>query len=254
MDASIQQNNLVHYSLGNISDLNSLIGHKVKISFTGNLQCIHCEESISKTFSAGSCYNCFRSKAVQDLCYVKPQLCHFHLGSCRESYFGFDYCMRPHTVYLSLTSGPKIGVTKTLNEHKRWIDQGATQAIALFQTQTRKQAGIIEEIISQTIADKTNWRKMLTENTSLDMAPYISEVHNIILNNFPETQAINEDVTFIHYPGSLYNGSSQIKSLSLAQHSEITDVLRGIKAQYLIFDQGVFNVRAHGGFEVQIAF
>ena len=47
-----------------------------------------------------------------DLCIVKPQLCHYHKGICREPQWGEQNCMQPHIVYLANSSGVKVGITK----------------------------------------------------------------------------------------------------------------------------------------------
>ena len=69
--------------------------------------------------------------------------------------------MQPHIVYLSLTSGIKVGVTRHTQVPTRWIDQGASQAIKLAETPNRYLAGMIEVSLKQHMDDKTNWQQML---------------------------------------------------------------------------------------------
>ncbi|MEG1200448.1 MAG: DUF2797 domain-containing protein, partial [Algoriella sp.] len=55
----------------------------------------------------------------------------------------------------------------------------------------------------------------------------------------------------LNYPVISY--PEKVKSLNLKKTPEIEGVLKGIKAQYLIFeDNSVFNVRGHEGFYVKL--
>jgi hypothetical protein len=57
--------------------------------------------------------------------------------------------------------------------------------------------------------------------------------------------------TQLNYPVIAY--PSKINSLSLEKQPHFDGILKGIKGQYLIFDDGtVFNVRSSEGFVVQI--
>ena len=70
--------------------------------------------------------------------------------------------MIPHFVYLANASGLKVGITRTSQVPTRWIDQGATQALAILQgCGTRRQSGLMETALKQYVADKTNWQAML---------------------------------------------------------------------------------------------
>jgi len=60
-------------------------------------------------------------------------------------------------------------------------------------------------------------------------------------------------ITKIKYPVSKY--PQKIKSLKLEKAQEINAILKGIKGQYLIFENNeVFNVRSHEGFLVDFSF
>ena len=60
-------------------------------------------------------------------------------------------------------------------------------------------------------------------------------------------------ITQIKYPVSKY--PQKIKSLKLEKAQEINAILKGIKGQYLIFENNeVFNVRSHEGFLVDFSF
>jgi hypothetical protein len=69
--------------------------------------------------------------------------------------------LQPHIVYLS--SEVKVGVTRGTQVPTRWIDQGANEA-AIVEVPNRYLAGITEVALKNHYADKTNWRKMLTND------------------------------------------------------------------------------------------
>ena len=52
------------------------------------------------------------------------------------------------------------------------------------------------------------------------------------------------------YPVLVY--PEKVSSLGLDKNPSIKSKLVGIKGQYLIFESGVFNVRAHTGYDVTI--
>ena len=141
--------------------LNDWLGKDIRIEYLQQIECIHCGRLTKKSFSQGYCYPCFSSLAQCDLCIVSPEKCHFHLGTCREPDWGMSHCMRPHIVYLSNTSGVKIGITRETQLPHRWIDQGAIQAIPILRVSKRYHAGLIEHAFRQYVGDRTNWRNML---------------------------------------------------------------------------------------------
>ncbi len=49
--------------------------------------------------------------------------------------------LTPHYVYLSKTSGLKVGVTRATQIPTRWIDQGAVEAVIIAETPYRGAAG-----------------------------------------------------------------------------------------------------------------
>ena len=60
----------------------------------------------------------------------------------------------------------------------------------------------------------------------------------------------NHDITSIQYPADFFG---PIKSLSLDKLPHIRGRLLGIKGQYLILDIGVFNVRKHTSYLVEVS-
>ena len=141
--------------------MNDYIGKKVSFQFLGKINCIHCDREIKKSFQNGYCYPCFQTLAETDMCIMKPETCHFDKGTCRDEDFAKKHCFIPHVVYLSDTSSLKVGITRAHQKVTRWIDQGANQAVAIWQVNSRKEAGTVEVFLKDYLGDKTNWRNML---------------------------------------------------------------------------------------------
>ena len=96
---------------------------------------------------------------------MKPELSKAHLDiEDRDISYEKKVQLQNHIVYLSKTSGIKVGVTRSNNMATRWIDQGAIEAIELIEVPNRYLAGIAEVKLKDKFSDKTNWRKMLTSN------------------------------------------------------------------------------------------
>jgi hypothetical protein len=252
--SKIDDSNKVQYSLP-LSDklvhLNPLIGKNVLLEYLGAIHCTHCERKIKKSFNGGYCFPCVRSLACCDICIVKPELCHYEKGTCREPSWGESNCMIDHTIYLANSSGLKVGITRSHQRMTRWIDQGASAAIPIATVKKRLDAGLIEVQLSQVLADKTNWRKMLSGPAEpIDLlkarADALSE-----LKASDIWEPATDDVTNIEYPVVQY--PQKIKSLNLEKTAVIEGKLLGIKGQYLIFDTGVLNVRKYSGYSLKLA-
>jgi hypothetical protein len=164
----------------------------------------------------------------------------------------------PHFVYLSNTSGLKVGITRHTQIPTRWIDQGATQATIIFKVKTRRQSGYVETAFKEMVADKTNWRTMLKENQpDMDMLAQAEELKarfhadmTQFVDIFPagDTEAQSNDVTRIRYP--VLKFPQKIKSHNFDKQPIVEGTLVGIKGQYLIFDTGVINIRKFTSYEV----
>jgi hypothetical protein len=238
--------------------LNPYIGKYLKLEFLGNIICKNCGNKTKKSFSQGFCFPCMRRLAQCDMCILKPETCHFHKGTCREPEWGEKNCFVPHYVYLSNTSGLKVGITRHTQIPTRWIDQGATQATIMFEVENRLQSGLVETAFKALVADKTNWRTMLKENQpDVDLLARADELkanlqpdasHSI--NIFP-TEAIDEqsnDIVSIRYP--VLEFPKTIKSHNFDKNPVVEGTLMGIKGQYLMFDTGVINIRKFTSYEV----
>ncbi len=248
-------------TLDNLPVVNQFIGQEIHMHFTGKIHCIACHTKVRKTYQQGMCFPCTQRLACADLCIVKPEKCHFQHGTCREPEWGLSNCFIPHIVYLANSSGLKVGVTRESQLPTRWIDQGATQALAILRVKTRLQAGLLEVAIAKMINDKTNWRKMLSgKSTDEDLA---AERDKIFLSLSAEIQKIaaqfefgdiemltNEKVYNFNYPVLQY--LEKITTRDFDKEPSIGGVLHGIKGQYLLFANGVVNLRKFTGYEIEL--
>ena len=238
--------------------LNPLIDQQLKLIFSGGIYCIHCNRKTNKSFNQGYCYPCFQ--AVR-LLHYPPERCHLEQGTCREPAWGEKYCMQDHIVYLANSSGLKVGITRATQIPTRWIDQGATQALAIMRVRSRLQSGTLEMVFKQHVADKTNWRDMLKGKAAeLDMAGERDRLLAACEEDIKELKdrfgffAISVlkgiDPVSIDYPVQAY--PEKITSLNFDKEQVVSGTLKGIKGQYLIFDSGVINLRRFSGYEVEL--
>lgn len=247
-------------------DLPFNLGQELEIEWTGNIYCTSCGTKTPKSYSQGHCFKCFKTKAECDLCIMKPETCHYHLGTCREDDFAHNVCFQPHIVYLANSSALKVGITRVSHMPDRWLDQGATQALPIMKVGSRRLSGQLETMFGSLVADKTDWRKLLkgeaeplklTEQRDQlieEFAPKIQTIREEFSQNleFNETVELLEDELpreFV-YPVEQY--PEKIKSLNLDKTPKIRGVLQGIKGQYLIFDIGVINIRKYTGYQLII--
>lgn len=239
--------------------LNDLIGRRVRLTFAGVINCLHCGRKTKKSFSQGFCYPCFQKLAQCDSCIVSPEKCHFELGTCREPEWAAQHCMQPHVVYLANSSGVKVGITRGTQIPTRWIDQGAVQALPILGVQTRQQSGLVEAMFKAHVADKTNWRAMLKGPAdTIDLSAERDRLLAACAQPLAELQrrfgvhAIqllsSAEAIAIAYPVREY--PVKVVSLDLEKTPQIEGTLLGIKGQYLMLDTGVLNIRKFGAYHV----
>jgi hypothetical protein len=242
--------------------LNDYLGQEIALQHTGKINCIACDKLINKSYQHGYCYHCMQTLARCDLCIVKPELCHYQQGTCREPNWGKEHCLAPHIVYLANSSAVKVGVTREAQIPTRWLDQGATQALPILRTKTRYQAGLLEVLFAKQMPDKTNWRKMLQGAAVVkDLAIVRDELFHkqrgqlqSIAGLFPfgDIELLTAEKTIdISYPVLEY--PQKITALNFDKTPEITGVLLGVKGQYLILTTGVVNIRNFAGYEVKFS-
>ena len=233
-------------------NVNQLLNKNIEINFVG-FQCLNCGKK-KKIFRQGFCYDCFYSSAAVGDWIMKPELSTAHLGiQDRDLVYEEKVQLQPHIVYLALSSEVKVGVTRKTQMPTRWIDQGANQAISIVEVPNRYLAGITEVALKNHYADKTNWRKMLTN--TFDQVDLIAErlkVEHLIPTEVQEYfYSQKTDLYEMHYPVLEY--PNKVNSLSLDKTPHFQGKLTGVKGQYLIFEGGtVFNIRGSEGYVVTI--
>ena len=234
--------------------LNDKIGTDIQIEFLGTRKCLVCGRKVKKLYQSGYCFPCVRTLAECDLCIVKPNECHFHLGTCRDEAFGLSHCMIPHYVYLAFSSGYKVGLTRKGRQYRRWVDQGASRAILLAETPTRKIAGEMEAAIAQHVADKTDWRKMLRgSDVPLESLDSLRERVLIALPDEFRVFVLKTELISHSFSYPIESGFEvRPNSLTLEKTPIIQSRLRGMKGQYLILESGVFQVKKHCGYDVKV--
>ncbi|MFV9972552.1 MAG: DUF2797 domain-containing protein [Francisella endosymbiont of Hyalomma asiaticum] len=259
MKTSLDAANNAVYELGNIY-LNDYIGQHLKLEFLDEINCVACGAKTKKSYSQGYCFMCMRRLPECDICIVKPELCHFAAGTCRNSSWGEQNCMKIHIVYLANTGDIKVGITKLKNIPSRWIDQGASQALPIFAVENRLISGLVEVAIKEHISDKTNWRKMLQgEPNNIDFVSLRNQLIEKSRQKITEIKAkygqnivklVKGKVQNINYPILKY--PTKLKSFNLDKDHIIDAKLIGIKGQYLIFDSGVINIRKFSGYKCNL--
>ena len=234
-------------------NVNQLLDKNIEINFVG-YQCLNCNKK-KKIYRQGFCYECFYSSAAVGDWIMKPELSTAHLGiEDRDLAYEQKVQLQPHIVYLALSSEIKVGVTRKTQVPTRWIDQGANEAIAIVEVPNRYLAGITEVALKDHYADKTNWRKMLTNDIeAVDLVAERLKLENLIPTEVQEYFYLEKnDLYQMDYPVLEY--PTKVKSLNLDKTPNFQGKLTGIKGQYLLFEDGtVFNVRGSEGYVVSIS-
>ncbi len=252
---SVQIGDPIMYTL-NLStdvDMNARIGKHIRLEWNGIINCLACKKVTKKSFGQGFCYTCFMNAPESAECIIRPELCRAHLGEGRDPEWEEKHHNKPHIVYLAASSAVKVGITREDQVPTRWIDQGATAAIRLAETENRYEAGRVEVALKELFTDRTNWRKMLTndvDNTiDLEEEKWALEEHlpADIMDLFSE----NDEIVNLNYP--VLEFPTKVKSLSFDKTPVIEGVLKGIKGQYLFFENNeVLNIRKHTSYYVEI--
>ena len=233
-------------------NLNQILNKEITINFEG-YQCLNCGKK-KKIFRQGFCYDCFYSSPAVGDWIMKPELSKAHLGIAdRDLEYEAKVQLQPHIVYLALSSEVKVGVTRKTQVPTRWIDQGAEKALSIVEVPNRYLAGITEVALKNHFSDKTNWRKMLTNNiVTTDLIQERLKLQQLLPAEVQEFFYFdNNDVYEMNYPVLKY--PTKINSLSLDKTPKFKGVLVGIKGQYLIFEDGtVFNIRSFEGYVVSL--
>jgi len=248
--------NPVEYYLDMGSDfinVNQLLDREIQLEFV-KYQCLNCglERPI---YRQGFCNTCFFETPTAGDWIMRPELSTAHLDKeDRDLDYEKKVQLQPHIVYLANSSNVKVGVTRKQQIPTRWIDQGAHEAIEIVEVPNRYLAGITEVALKDHISDKTNWRKMLINDIEdVDLIEVKEKLSAFIPEEVKEYYLNNQSQeTHIEFPVNAY--PKKVKSLNLKKTPSYTGVLKGIKGQYLVFeDQTVFNIRGNEGLVVQLS-
>jgi hypothetical protein len=258
----VEQADPVRYQLvigDGLVDLNPLLGRKVSLMYTGKIFCVACGRKTNKSFNQGHCFPCLRKLAACDTCIIKPEQCHYDAGTCREPEWGEANCMQTHVVYLANSSGPKVGITRKTQVPTRWIDQGAIQALPIFEVDTRLHSGLVEVALKTAVADKTNWRRMLQGiQPEIDMSAERKRVLEVaepalaacLAELGDGTLRVIEEDEPMRFTYPVLRNPEKVTAHNFDKENVISGVLDGIRGQYLILDTGVLNIRKFGGYEI----
>lgn len=237
-------------------DLNALVGKPIKLSYNGNIHCVVTGKKIKKAYGEGMSWDAFEKSPMADQSIVKPELSTAHLGiERRDIEWEIEHHVVPHYVYLSFTSDFKVGVTRYTQIPTRWVDQGAVAAVKIAKTPYRQAAGLIEVALKDFIADKTNWRKMLQDQNvnEADMLAKRDELLKHIPSALKSYALENESIQYLNFPVEAY--PTKITSIKFDKVPVVEKTLKGIKGQYLIFDDNtVMNLRSQSGYEIEIEY
>ncbi|MFC5047232.1 DUF2797 domain-containing protein [Aquimarina hainanensis] len=232
--------------------MNQLLDKTLTISLEG-YQCLACGLE-KKIFRQGFCYDDFYKQPQVGDWVMRPELSKAHLGiEDRDLEYEKKVQLQPHIVYLANSSNVKVGVTRKSQVPTRWIDQGAHEAIEIVEVPNRYLAGITEVALKEHVADKTNWRKMLKNDIEDEkLIDYRERLKPFIPEEAKEYFIETNTETALHFPVLQY--PTKVKSLNLEKTPHYTGVLKGIKGQYLIFeDDTVFNIRNNEGTVVALS-
>ncbi len=259
MSRSLEQGE-VNYSMnlgGNKIDMNALIGKDLRFVFLNKINCTICGVEINHAYAGRAiCRNCYETAPEAEECLFYPEKCMAHLGEARDMAWSEKQCLIPHFVYLALSSGLKVGVTRNHQIPVRWIDQGAIRAVKLAETPNRHIAGVIEVFLKGHLADKTNWKTMLKSDPSdfdIDLLSEKRKATELLPEELKRYVTGNDEVTKITYP--FKDVPEEIKTVKLEKDKEAKGILKGIKGQYLIFDNGyVLNMNRYSGYRVSMEY
>lgn len=241
--------------------LNNYLNQKISFEFLGEINCIQCGRKIKQSFQQGYCFVCMQKINECNNCMIHPEKCLIETGNCPVNDWAHQHCHQSQIVYLANSSGIKVGVTQIKNNPSRWIDQGAAQALPIFQTRNRLQAGLLEVALKKFISDKTNWRTMLKENIALidllsEKKLLLSQAEKTIsgiLKKYPDEIILLDEKNILVFEYPVLEYLKKINALSFDKTPKIDGVLLGIKGQYLILNTGVLNIRKFGGYLVSVS-
>lgn len=233
-------------------NVNQALDKELQIDFI-KFQCLNCGED-RPIYRQGFCKSCFYETPRAGDWIMKPELSTAHLDKeDRDLEYEKKMQLQPHIVYLANSSSIKVGVTRKSQVPTRWIDQGAHEAIEIVEVPNRYLAGITEVALKDHVSDKTSWQKMLKNDIEdVDLVEWRDKLKAYIPDEAVDYFIDNNGETHLEFPVLQY--PEKVKSLNLDKTPSYKGVLKGIKGQYLIFeDSTVFNVRGSEGYYVGVS-
>jgi hypothetical protein len=233
-------------------DMNDLVGKEISMTFTGQINCISCGKQTKTSFGQGFCYNCLQTAPEASESVLRPELSKAHLGIARDMEWAKEHDLIDHFVYLAVSNDVKVGVTRNNQIPTRWIDQGASFAVKVAKTPNRHIAGIIEVFLKKYYTDKTDWRAMLKNEMAqiVNLPAEKEKIFSLLPAELKKYVEPDNEITEIVYPVLAY--PEKITSVGFDKTPKIEGKLKGIKGQYLIFDNGsVLNIRKHNGYYIR---
>jgi hypothetical protein len=233
-------------------NMNQILDKHLQIDFI-KFQCLNCGRD-RPIYRQGFCKTCFYEIPSAGDWIMRPELSTAHLDKeDRDLEYEKKVQLQPHIVYLANSSNIKVGVTRKSQIPTRWIDQGAHEAIEIVEVPNRYLAGITEVALKDHISDKTNWRKMLTNNVKDEnLVEWRDRLREYIPEEASEYYIDTNQETHLQFPVLQY--PEKVNSLNLNKKPSYKGILKGIKGQYLIFeDSTVFNIRGSEGYYVGLS-
>lgn len=245
----------VRYSLRIGEDLlfmNRLLGITVRLEFSGECHCV-CGKVDTSFFRMNFCRECFFTRPEASPSILKPELSKAHLGiEERDLEFEKRLQLQPHYVYLAKTDRIKVGVTRNTQMPYRWMDQGAKSAMILLEVPNRYLAGEAEVALKDHFTDKTSWQAMLKDlGTDDELGAAYERAAEVLPASLKKYLYQHPEEWHMNYP--IRHQIDKVKSVSFKAAGDVLEgELWGIRGQYLITSAGVFNVRSHAGYLVQL--
>lgn len=240
-----------YLNLGNdLINMNQLFDKIINIKHI-SYECVNCG-SDEKIYRMGFCKKCFFESPYASETIIRPELSTAHLGiGERNLEIEKEIQLVPHIVYLAFTGDVKVGVTRESQIPTRWIDQGATLALPIARTENRYEAGMIEVELKKYLPDKTNVKKMLSDNeNNLDLKVFRKKIAEYFPNDYKKFALADGEIMELHFP---YKSPENINVFTFDKKPEFEGILKGIKGQYLYFEGGKFiNIRSHEGYVIEM--
>lgn len=252
MDTELAQKVQYHLKLdGETVYMNDLLDREITLRLQGS-RCLCCGKERS-IFRQGFCYPCFFSSPRTGAWVMKPELCTAHLGiEDRDLEYEKEIQLTPHIVYLANSGDVKVGITRKTQIPTRWIDQGAHLALPILEVPNRYLSGVAEIALKTRVSDRTNWRNMLRNKIrKVDLESVRQELESALPEEvaeyfMPDSEPIKIEFPVLQYP-------QKVKSFNFKKEKELSGILKGIKGQYLIFeDDTVINIRSNSGYVVEL--